>query len=1189
MVEALTVVSAFARLIGPARELLKSRHFSQRLATRVRKLCKRNHKFTFSRRALKHCLRSDEALALLTSLDRRTLPEIAALVNRHVIQRGRKVSDEEAASRSLIVAKHLLSELLVSLDPSYSVAVLYKWLEAKLGDDPDLSRLPPSCWDSWAQLHDLNTAIAINLKQLLEEHGADTDIVSRVLEDASSDHWLSEAPYQVWIVLGYYFLAHQARVRASELFLMAVQCGAPKRAILFAHAGWLLQDTDSDEALRVAERATVEQDDTGIVGAIKYLLSSSPDQAIKTLPNPLSLNEDSNTQLLGMSVKVAALVEMHKRGEALDLLRAAINTHPNRGMLRLVLVQTISDHVSTLPTGHIDGETLLAEAAEQAAAAIPLLRHWNGPTAIATEFACDFYRATGNLQRVRAVGMLPPHGTANADDLSPAVRLSVIVALIMLGDLQSAVEFSAAAGATDFETSYMAAVKAESSKNSDPADGYHEALGVATTSLERFLVLMALARHGVTDLPEMDDLDLGSEQIDLIRATAALAATDYTEVARISRRWRDRSSPHALIHAEALDRSGKVSAAIDDLHAGAERFRDAHFVALAVELLAKDGRPGRAVDVALDGLARYQGSLPARWQLRYRVIEAAGDRGDWSTAESHSRALIDEFPDDPRAKWLLIQSFAQRQRHQHAWKVLQDHQDLEVLDEATAVMKIQLRCRFENTPDVVDMALQLLAEYPDSELVMVTAIKGILSVAEHLELPEDISAEVSQLLPRFLDQFPESQFLRPVSIDPEDPVESLRPYLEPQAVARNEISRKVRYGEIPIGRLSDLFEEPYALHCLASERCSIPVNNQGLETDAAKAALGSEIVVDTSALITPALLNKPVWVNHHFSRLMIPDILVDDVHSTMDYIDSRGSRTMGWDVLTDRFVAREITSEDITEIRQPVERLVTIVSGFLDIVPSVIAPSLEGTDPCDFGPWSASIFVAKEREVPLYSDDLALRNLARSVGVMAFDTYAIVQALEHSGVLTPSESEELRRDLMRAYVMDMPFDEQHYTEIAKENNFSAGPVTVSLARPAAWQEPRRTSQWFSLLTRHIHESGRSGQVPYWLAAASIGAASSAPVSHQPTILGELLAATLTQSRLFVDSITELVSASREAARFIGLDPEYVDPLRSSVPVVMKAVKAIAGPDNVGARTLRMFKSLPPEDYRIVVEAIITDR
>lgn len=1199
MVEALTVALTVARLIGPARELLTNRHFSQRLATRVRKICKRNHKFVFSGRALKRWLRSDEALVLLASLDRRKLTEIASKVSQHVIQRGRNVNEEQAASRSLIVARHLMSELLVSLDPSYSVAVLQEWLAAKLDNDPDLSRLPPSCWDSWEQLHDLNAGIAINLKQLLEDHSTETDIVNSVIENSGSDHWLSQAPYQVWIVLAYYFLAHQARDRAAELFLKAVHCGAPKRAVLFAHAGWLLQETDSDKAFRVAEMATVEQDDTGIAEGIRHLLSSSPGQTLTSLPNPLLLSEDANTRLLGMSVKAAALVQLDKRAEALDLLRAAINTHADRGMLRLVLVQTISDHVSTLPTGHTDGETLLAEAADQAAAAIPLLSRWNGPTAAATELACRFYHAVGDLQRVLEVGMLPPHGAADPADLSPDVRLSVIVALIMLGDLQSAAEFSAATDATDFETHYLAAVEAELTEASDASDGYYKALEYVTTSVERFLVLMALARNGVTDLPEIDNLDLGSESIDLIRATAALATACYSEAVRISRTWRDRSSPHALAYAEALDRSGNVPAAIDELNAGAERFRDAHFVALAVELLVKEGRPDRAVDVALDGLARYQGSLRARWQLRYRVIEIAGDRGDWSTAESHSRALIDEFPDDPRAKWLLIQSLAQRQRHQHAWEALQEHQDLEVLDEATAAMKIQLRCRFEQAPEAIEMALGLIDEFPDSEVVAATAIPGVLSIAQHLELPEELESELAHLIPRFIHRFPDSPYLRPVAIDMQDPVESLRPYLEPQAEIREELLRRALYGEIPIGLASDLCGEPYILHCLASSRCSIPVNNQEKETSAATASLGADIVVDTTALVPFIRLDTPVWIAQHFERILIPDVLVDDVHGAIDYVNTRGSGTMGWDVLADRFTARELTPEDITEARLPLERLLEMVSATLDTVSSARAPTLPGLESDDFGPWIASVRVAKERNIPLYSDDLALRNLARAVGITAFDSYAVIRALLANGQIDSDVSEDRCRDLMRAYVMDMPFDEVRYSEMAAENDLGPGPVTVSLARPAAWTDPRRTAQWFSLMTRRIHEAGKSDQVPFWLAAASVGATLNAPVYNRLVILGQLLAASLTQSRLFVDIVPQLVAASREAARYLGLDPATSDPLRASVPIIMGAVRATSNQmgevlttsnlGDVGSRTLQMFEALPPEDKQIVVEAIITDR
>lgn len=1093
-----------------------------------------------------------------------------------------------------------MSEFLAHLDPSYTGALLYQWLETKFVTDADLSSLPLSCWNSWKRLHTTNSGTATNLKHLLDDHRSNMDVIGQIVEEPDSDTWISSLPYQAWEVLGYYFLAHHAPARAAAYFLRALRLGAPNRAILFSWAAWALREINDEEALHLATKATHEEDETGISSGMYQLLSGCPDGTLASLPAPLSIDKDTNIRLLGVTLRVAALVELDRRTDAIDLLRAAVKANPDRGMLRLLLVQVISDYVATLPTGSMEGEMLLAGAADHAAKAISSLRRWSGPVEIATAFACRFYYTVGDLQRVLEIGLPPPRGTAVPGDLNPEVRLLVIMALVMLGDLRSAAEMSRSEDATDFETFYLEAVSADLSGEPGALECYYRALDVATTSEERFLVLMALARQGITDVKSIDDLELRSSEVpDLIRSAGSLAAGDYPAALLKSRCWREQSGPHALIHAEALYRSGKPAAAIDELLAAANRFRDAHFVALAVGLQIEEGDVHRAFELALDGLARYQGSRPARWQLRYHLIEISGDRGDWSAAEGHSRSLIDEFPEDPRPVWLLIQSLAQRQRHQHAWEVLQDHQDLEVLDEATATMKVQLRCRFEQTLDVIEMALGLIEEYPDSEVVAATAIQGVLSIAQHLDLPEELESESAQLIPRFIDRFPDSPYLWPVAIDMQDPVESLRPYLEPQAAIREELLRRALYGEIPMGLASDLCGEPYILHCFASSRCSIPVNNQEAETSAAAASLGSDIVVDTSALVPFIQLDKPVWIAQYFERLLIPDVLVDDVHGAIDYVNTRGSGTMGWDVLADRFTARELTPEDITEARLPLERLLEIVSATLDAVSSAQAPALPGLESDDFGPWIAPVRVAKERNIPLYSDDLALRNLARAVGVTAFDNYAVIQALLANGRIDSDVSEGRCRDLMRAHVMDVPFDELRYSEMAAENDFGPGPVTVSLARPAAWIDPRRTAQWFTIMTRRIHEAGQSDQVPFWLASASVGATLNAPAYNRLVILGQLLAASLTQSRLFVDIVPQLVAASRQAARYLGLDPNTSDPLRASIPIIMGAVRATSNQmgemaetsnlGNIGSTTLQMFEALPPEDKQIVVEAIITDR
>ena len=1188
VVDPLSTLPTVVGLVANARSLLQDTHFSKRLAGQVHEICKRDHQFSFSKRALEGWLRSEEAWTLLRPLNREDIAPVALAIDRSVIQPSQPLDETIAGSRSRVVAEQVMSNFLAVLEPSRAVAVQQQWLEEKLDSDPDLSGLPPACWDSWRELRDVRSGVATNLRQLLDEHRDNVEIVARVVEDAVGDHWISGAPHQAWSVLGYYFLAHHAYAEASESFLRAVRVGTPNRAILLSRAAWSLRRKDPEEARRLARRATNEGDVTGIALGVERFLSGSPERTLKTLPHPLSLDAEPNTQLLGVTVKVAALVDLGKGKVAIELLRDAVEAYPDRGILRLGVVQALYAHTATLPTGSMDGELLLAEAADHAARAIPLLRRWGGPTAEATAFACRFYHATDNPRRVLELGRPPPHGTATASDLSREVRLSVVVALLMLGDLRSAADMAREPAATEFELRYVDAVTAESSGDSDPVRTYKNALEAATTTQECFLTLMALARHGITDTPGLADLDSGSpEWLDLIRTTAAMEAGDYSVVLSISRVWRNKSNPHALAHAHARYQTGHVTAAIEEYVAGADRFRDAHFLALAVDLLIKEEQQDQALDIALNGLTKYQGDPSGRWELRARVIAMVGETGDWSRYERHSRALIDEFPDDPRAKWLLIQSFVMRQRYRHAWDILAEHDDLAVVDEATAIMKIQLRGRFESTPDIADMALKLVAAYPDSEAVMATAIHAVMSVTQDLELQDDLLAEASDLLPHFLKQYPESPYLWEVQLDPDDPVESLRPYLEPQAFSIDELQRRARYGQAPVGLLADISGRPYSLCCFAVERCSIPINNQELETRAAEAALDSEIIVDTSALVPPARLTK-LWVDPHFERIVIPDTLVDDAYASLDYIDAPGSGTIGWDVLADRPKFYERATGDTANIRQWLQQLITIMNDTLDSIPAATVRPLEGVDPGTCEPWISTLRLAKARDIPLLADDLVLRNLARSVGIPAFDNYAVIQALEQNSILSIDEAEERRRDLLRTYVMDVPFEEPRYAEIAGEHGFGPGPVLVSLSRPAAWVDLQRTAEWFRKMIRYLYLTGRADRVPYWLAAGSTGVALKVPIANQPAVLGQFLAVVIVQSREFVDNTSQLVIAAREVAQNLRLDPEYSDPLRAAVPIIMAAARKLARPGGIGTVTLQMFGSLLEEDYRIVFQEIMAE-
>lgn len=62
--------------------------------------------------------------------------------------------------------------------------------------------------------------------------------------------------------------------------------------------------------------------------------------------------------------------------------------------------------------------------------------------------------------------------------------------------------------------------------------------------------------------------------------------------------------------------------------------------------------------------------------------------------------------------------------------------------------------------------------------------------------------------------FPESDLIRAIEIDPEDPVASLRPLLQDRARQFEEVVSQVRFGRLPYGFGMDVLGRPYSLWLL---------------------------------------------------------------------------------------------------------------------------------------------------------------------------------------------------------------------------------------------------------------------------------------------------------------------------------------------------------------------------------------
>jgi hypothetical protein len=96
-----------------------------------------------------------------------------------------------------------------------------------------------------------------------------------------------------------------------------------------------------------------------------------------------------------------------------------------------------------------------------------------------------------------------------------------------------------------------------------------------------------------------------------------------------------------------------------------------------------------------------------------------------------------------------------------------------------------------------------------------------------------------------------------------------------------------------------------------------------------------------------------------------------------------------------------------------------------------------------------TIAIAGECGLPLWCDDIALRQQARHCGVPAFSLLDLATELTRQG--TPLSIRSVLRRLASHYVVDLPLDADDLIEIAAADGWHPGPAHTALTRPAWWQ------------------------------------------------------------------------------------------------------------------------------------------
>lgn len=279
---------------------------------------------------------------------------------------------------------------------------------------------------------------------------------------------------------------------------------------------------------------------------------------------------------------------------------------------------------------------------------------------------------------------------------------------------------------------------------------------------------------------------------------------------------------------------------------------------------------------------------------------------------------------------------------------------------------------------------------------------------------------------------------------------------------------------------------------------------------------------------------------------------------------------MGWDPDREQpvYFVPEV-DQQLASIRRfslleaAVERVVPID---VDVLPSF--SSFNEDDRADHVVWLGPIELAKARGVALWSDDVALRRLARSMGVPAFGTLNLLEYLAEQEInKTPAEEtariEELvearREDALAAIrerVVDVPVEIDDLIAEAKAQEFPVDLAQCTIGRPAWWIWSDTPHDDLNSLFGAIEDPGVADM---WRAIAMNGAALLARWDrHRAGIFIALAAMVGRGSSPSPHDVAAMLRAGRElAARHLAEDP--ISFVRATVEVlVARGVATFAG-------------------------------
>ena len=1047
-----------------------------------------------------------------------------------------------------------------------------------------IERLPPICRERIALVRESSVTVADQLIGLLSDPASrQPGALGRLVNQPQS--WLSDGGYAAWEAISEFLDAHNigGSVLTRE---KAIAAGSPRSDVhLIRNAVALAEKGDQERAAELLSRV---ESDHPLLEIAHARIANDPHAVVQRVVSAALLqSEDSDLVAFVVSALVWGYWQLERFDLATTVLREANDRFPGRAWLLFFQAHTTLGMVDQIGLNSAGSHGLLKEAAELAVRSRDYFRDWHGPSHLAVEVGMRARLFLGDPQSAVDLAMSSPNGgTTESEATEPAVQANLARAYLMLGEFEE-INNLQLSQIGESESALIRAMQAHALGDPAARLKLRKALALADDEPSRCRALLGLASFGEIDKAAMSRVSAANAG--LFQGVAAFHRGDLADAVTILFQYRFASFNHAHYLALAQYKTGNIDDAIETLTDAAEQLGIISLLEFAAEILVEHGRLDEAESMATAALARVP-SGPGVNRLRSLLVVIADRRQDWGAMESFARAIVQEAPQDVGAAWRVVYALHRQSENRQAWAYLVAH-DLLPFDEDTARLAVAISSDVGAPDGDASRLLKIVDMYSDSEQVSGFALGALMSGGDSFILSDEQRSQFRELLEDFLARYPESDVLRAVSSDnPEALVEQLAAGQQALVEQTKPLVDQVRYGRVPYGVLRIINDLPYAelLRSLpAVDLTAIPADpeRRNRERQAAKNALGTRVAVDTSVAALGVHADLDVKsMGAAFKSAFVADELIVDARVAVASASLPVAAILGFDPGLGQPIISEIDEEQRTAAINGAERVLDILYSWQHVKSGHLGPPafVEDTEDISFRPWDASLRVALARKCSLWCDDLALRVMAESEGIVAFGTWALYEVLlslgEDSSLPPP---EEMKMRLLRARIADVPISLEELERAADDSDGPDIAIKCFLHRPFAWNHDlSKTLKWYLRRVEALIDGPHRMGVPGLLYAASYGLGSAADPSVRQRVVGALFASTLLNVR-DPETVPVLLTAARYAVR--ELDPGgELDPLQDAVRVLLESLEVQSGAAPAAQVVRWMFSKVEPDDHQIVM-------